>query len=617
VPGFTGAVIQAGGLSRQRDRLKTFSAAALKDAGPAAENLVDPAGRWFLARTHLGILQPERQLAGESKLRVLFHGDIWNAGALTEFTRPGCGPGVADRPHVLCAALYERLGDEFAATLKGAFSAIVLDEARDKLLLVNDRLGSYPLYWSERAGLLSFSSELRILMRDPGVKKALDLRAVADYLAFGFVMGDKTLAEGVSLLPPSSVLRYSMAGGTVSVTRYHERFAWLRPGDCGGAGDALERLVVTFRQAVARGTSGGHKLGLSLSGGLDSRAALAAIDCMATPITTRTVGAKGCADETIAAKLAAIAGSNHGFVAIDDRYVGDYVGNLRHMVSLSDGFYVSHGLTEMRALSALEKEDTQVLLRGHGAELAKTDVAWPLHSDARTRRLRTPDQLSDALVERSRHVMTDVSLGDLFRNDLRPRVDGMARQSLTESLAGAELTASEAISHLYLFEYHRRFSVPSLQVFRSRVEVRMPFVDEDFLQALFQLPAAARMDTSIHRHLIGALKPAMNVVRNSNTGAPADAGPVVAWVADKLNTMLKRLRVRGFRHYHDFDAWMAERLIEPTQALLLAKDSFAREIFRDSTLERLVADTRGGDRRRGYLLQLLLVLELWQQENFG
>ena len=63
------------------------------------------------------------------------------------------------------------------------------------------------------------------------------------------------------------------------------------------------------------------------------------------------------------------------------------------MVSITDGMYLSHGLTEMLAVRFLDQTGIGVLLRGHGGELAKAHLAWPLHTDAHVYELTTVDEL--------------------------------------------------------------------------------------------------------------------------------------------------------------------------------------------------------------------------------
>ena len=57
--------------------------------------------------------------------------------------------------------------------------------------------------------------------------------------------------------------------------------------------------------------------------------------------------------------------SDHRFIELGDRYLGDLVPNMQRMVALTDGMYISHGFTEGLALQAFEASSFAVLLRGH------------------------------------------------------------------------------------------------------------------------------------------------------------------------------------------------------------------------------------------------------------
>ena len=58
----------------------------------------------------------------------------------------------------------------------------------------------------------------------------------------------------------------------------------------------------------------------------------------------------------------------------------------------------------------------------------------------------------------------------------------------------------------------------------------------------------------------------------------------------------------------------ASDLIKAVEETLLAPHSLSRGIYRESGLRRLVADTTRGHADHSYLLQVLLILELWQQQ---
>jgi asparagine synthase (glutamine-hydrolysing) len=277
--------------------------------------------------------------------------------------------------------------------------------------------------------------------------------------------------------------------------------------------------------------------------------------------------------------------------------------------------YLSHGLTEMLALEFIDTLGLHVLLRGHGGELAKAHLAWPLHTDPHVYTLGSIEQLVSYLSTRANYITPKLGLDELLTPEAARVAGRGSADSFQSALAGTGLSPSDACSYLYLRELNRRFTVPSLELFRTRVDVRMPFVDWQFLRTLLAAPSAWRDTTEVHQALTAIGLPALNRVRNSNTGARANAAPLVEAVWDKFNTLFKRLDVRGFRHYHNFDGWMRSMLLETVEAELLEPSARIHAFVRHDALKRVLDETRNGTGDHAYLLQVLLILELWQREN--
>jgi asparagine synthase (glutamine-hydrolysing) len=570
--------------------------------------------RWALGQVHLGLQQQLPEFAQEGPVQVLFHGQIDNTAELTEALHKQGLPLFRAGVVPLISALYQAYGSQFVARLKGAFSIVVLDERAKKLVLINDLLGSYFLYWADGPQHFVFASKLKAILRDPALTPRLNPRAVADYLTFGFLFGDKTLVEQVRLLPPASTLTYRWEERCCTLERYARLEDAFQPWE-GTRVEYLDALRAAFNGAVQRALAGEYRFGIALSGGLDSRAILSAVACSHRPVSTYTLGVKGCADEVIAQKLAHLAGTQHQFFKLDRHYLGEYLTHLQHMVSLTDGMYLSHGLTEILALQCLRQADFSVLLRGHGGELAKASLAWPLHTDERIHRMRSHEEFAHYMLHRANYVSRGVALHELFVDAWWGKIEGGAYRSLQESIADVQLAPADLCSYLYLVEHHRRFTVASLELFRDILEVRLPFVDLDFLRVLFRGPALWRDRLDIHRAIISANHPALLRVRNSNTGAPASAGPVLEMVCDKMNSLFKRLNVYGYRHYHNFERWMRQMLITSVEQVLLHPESLARGIYREAKLRRMLEEAKQGHADHGYLFQILLILELWQREN--
>src|SRR5947209_7855311 len=102
----------------------------------------------------------------------------------------------------------------------------------------------------------------------------------------------------------------------------------------------LDRLDEAFGAAVERSVAGTNRLRLSLSGGLDSRTLLAAIDAE-RPITTVSIGMDGSMDHASATEMARLTGRPHHRCLLDEGFLAQFADHLQQMVRLTDGHYLS------------------------------------------------------------------------------------------------------------------------------------------------------------------------------------------------------------------------------------------------------------------------------------
>src|ERR1700730_17771315 len=98
-------------------------------------------------------------------------------------------------------------------------------------------------------------------------------------------------------------------------------------------------------------------------------------------------------------------------------------------------------------------------------------------------------------------------------------------------------------------------------------------------------------------------------------GAPAGAGPWQEFMLDKLNSVLRRLNVYGYRHYHSFDGWMRRAFLHIVDHVVLDPDTLARGVFRESVIRRMAIEARNGVQVHDDLLQALVIVELWQRQS--
>lgn len=112
--------------------------------------------------------------------------------------------------------LYPRLGlEEMLVHLRGEFAFALYDKKADRLILVRDRFGVKPLYWTEVNGKIVFGSELKVIFADPDVPRKFDAQGVYHQLMQTIVPGT-TAFENIQQVKP---------GYAVIIERHHGKFS--------------------------------------------------------------------------------------------------------------------------------------------------------------------------------------------------------------------------------------------------------------------------------------------------------------------------------------------------------------------------------------------------------
>src|SRR5437764_2755327 len=181
--------------------------AALVHRGPD-EGSTDAFGRCVLGHQRLKVIdletgyQPVSNEAGD--VVAVFNGEAYNFLSLRDELDGHEVRGTGDTP--ILPHLYEESGPRFVERLHGMFAIALWDAARERLVLARDRLGKKPLLWARLPdGTLAFASELKALLRLPGVTREIDPAALDAYLALQYVPSGTAL-RGIEKLPPGHVL---------------------------------------------------------------------------------------------------------------------------------------------------------------------------------------------------------------------------------------------------------------------------------------------------------------------------------------------------------------------------------------------------------------------------
>lgn len=202
-------------------------------------------------------------------VRIVFNGEIYNYRELRAELDAEGYRFRSDSDTEVILNLYLRDGWSAIGRLNGIFAFALWDARSSELLLVRDAHGVKPLYYSHTARGVVFASELKALVRVPGLDRSLDVAALTHYVAYLYTPGEGTMLRGVRKLPPGGALIVARDGRVALRSSCGAPCAEPNPlSDC----EAVTQTRLLLDQAVRRQMVADVPVGAFLSGGLDSSA---------------------------------------------------------------------------------------------------------------------------------------------------------------------------------------------------------------------------------------------------------------------------------------------------------------------------------------------------------
>jgi asparagine synthase (glutamine-hydrolysing) len=258
-------------------------------------------------RVHVNVINKEPQPYCKNNIYIWLDGEIYNIAELRSLNNLAS----TTVPELMLDLFQTNRDWHFLEQIDGFFAAVVYDAVKREFHLLADRHGLRYLYYFANKRRLAWASELKAFLHLPSFTATLNIEAVSNFLRFGFIRENGSWFEDVHLIPPGCVLTWNYDTGDLRRTFYwtYEHITPLaEPIDEIELADELGRRLV---EAVhKRVITGGH-CGLTLSGGLDSRAILAAVPESETPIPVFTFGQHGCSDIQIASRVAQVKSTPH------------------------------------------------------------------------------------------------------------------------------------------------------------------------------------------------------------------------------------------------------------------------------------------------------------------
>jgi asparagine synthase (glutamine-hydrolysing) len=395
-------------------------------------------------------------------------------------------------------------GPEALKRFNGMFALALWDRKEQRLLLARDRYGIKPLYYSHVHNQFAFGSEQKVIFSSGIVGSRIDRQALLEYFTFQNIFTDRTLSEGVRMLPAGHFATLSLfrASPQLELTQYWD-FDFREPNDPASDDEYREELGRLFTQAVNRQLVSDVELGAYLSGGMDSGSITAVASKSFPNLKTFTCGFD----------LSSASGIELGF---DERSRAEAMSYLfkteQYEMVLKAGDMerclprLAHHLEEPRVgqsypnfyAAQLASKFVKVVLSGAGGDELFGGYPWRYYRAVNNscfddyiekyygfwQRLIGENELKKLFAPIWRDVK-DVNTRDIFRNVFRHHDDRLA-------------SPEDYINHSLYFEcktfLHGLLVVEDKLSMAHSLETRVPFLDNDLVDFALRCPVHLKLN---------------------------------------------------------------------------------------------------------------------------
>ncbi len=251
------------------------------------------------------VFKHSQYIASKNNVFVLFAGELFNQDELPIKVDKEKGVDAS----VILENYLSNSNLEFLRAIDGIYTAVIHDEKKEQVICITDRYGLQHLHWTQNENVFAWASEYKAFSELPSFQCEINSESMDDFFRYGYILEDKTWFNNVHLLPPASVFTLDLRSKKTVIRKY---WSWNEICVSNNKIDELEcaqewgRL---FENSMKRRTYPHKRIGVTLSGGLDSRVILAALPPTEDTVHTFTFGSADCDDIRIATKAAQIKGT--------------------------------------------------------------------------------------------------------------------------------------------------------------------------------------------------------------------------------------------------------------------------------------------------------------------
>jgi asparagine synthase (glutamine-hydrolysing) len=492
----------------------------------------------------------------------------------------------------------------FQLGLNGLFHGLVADRTRGTATLFNDRYGMHRLCYHQSNDAFYFAAEAKaILAALPALREA-NLKSLGEFVSCSCVLENRTIFKDIHVLPAASSWTFRNATierkSTYFLPMEWENQAPMEPEDY------YRGLRDVFSKNLPLYFSGQERVGMTLTGGLDTRMIMAWHKSLAGSLPCYTFGGmlRECEDVRIARRIADMCQQPHEVISIGREFLSRFAHYAERSVYMTEGRVDVYRASDLYVSEKARKIAPAKIVGTYGSEIIRHAVMF--------KPMMPPEGLFRR--EFTTHILqAGNTYGDLRRE--HPVTFAAFRQSPW---------------------YHQGI----LALESSQLTVRSPYLDNDFVQTVFRGPRSNGSNGDVRLRLINDGSPALGRIPSDRGvgGVSGNSFPISRGLleftfkaeyaydygmpqwASRIDKLLSPFHVErlflGRHKTSHFRVWYRDALREYVREMLLDRRTLSRPYLEPKGVEAVVNGHTKGGLNYTSAIHKLLTLELVQRLFF-
>ena len=578
-------------------------------------------GHRRLAIVDLSPAAHQPMISSNHRYVLTYNGEIYNHIELrAELEASGYRFQSKSDSEVVLYALAQ-WGVDALLKFNGMFAFAFWDRKERSLLMARDRYGIKPLYYSQQGDCFAFGSEQKAIIAQPLFRRILDKPALLEYFTFQNIFTDRTLLQGIRMLPAGHYGTFDMKADRPSFKQTHYwDYRFREPDHPASKEEYLEELDRLFRQGVNRQLVSDVELGAYLSGGMDS-GSITAIAAQSFPnLKTFTCGF----DLSSASGIELAFDERPKAEAMSARFKTEHyemvlkAGDMERCLS-----QLAWHLEEPRVgqsypnyyAAKLASKFVKVVLSGSGGDELFGGYPWRYYRAASNQNF---EHYVDQYYQYWQRLVNNNELKKMFA-PVQADVKGVWTRDIFRDVFATHDNVldrpEDYINHSLYFEaktfLHGLFVVEDKLSMAHGLENRVPFMDNDLVDFAMQCPVGLKLNNLAEVMRINENEPGDKkgkFFQKTNDGKQI----LRDMMSNYMPIDITRANKQGFSSPDA--SWFKGESIDFVKRTLLKKDALIYEVLDRKAVESLIGQHLSGEQNRRLLIWSLLNVETWMKE---